>query len=62
MTQTQDRILRRPEVEKLVGLRRSALYKLIAEGKFPPPVRLTRRAVGWRSGDVQAWIDGRGED
>lgn len=50
-----DRILRRPEVEAIVGLRRSMLYKLMAQGDFPRPIKLSERAVGWRLSDIEAW-------
>lgn len=52
-----DRILRRHEVQRLVGVGSTKLYELIREGRFPPPVRLTGRTVGWRESEVQAWID-----
>ena len=54
-----DKILRRPAVEERVGLSRSSIYAMIAEGTFPRPVRLGRRAVGWTESAVQSWLDGR---
>ena len=51
-----DRLIRLPELEKTVGLRRSALYKRISEGRFPAPVRLDGRAVAWKASDVEKWI------
>ena len=56
---TPDPLLRRSEVEQLVGLRRSALYKLMAAGEFPRPVKLSARAVAWRQSEVAAWIAAR---
>ena len=53
-------ILRRPQVEALIGLSRSVIYTMVSEGRFPRPVRLGKRAVGWRSGDVAAWLAARG--
>lgn len=53
------RLLRRPEVEARVGLGRSALYRLISEGRFPAPVRLTDRAVAWHEEEVDEWIEER---
>ncbi|GFE87972.1 hypothetical protein GCM10011488_29260 [Steroidobacter agaridevorans] len=50
------RILRRPEVEARCGFKRAHLYKLIDEGKFPRPVRIGVRAVGWDSVEVDQWI------
>ncbi len=53
------RILRRPEVEARTGLSRSTLYAQMAEGTFPTPVALGKRAVGWRESDVLAWLESR---
>ena len=54
-----EKILRRPEVEKQVGLARSALYAAIAKGLFPKPVKLSERAVGWLESEIQQWIKER---
>ena len=56
------RILRRPDVEQLTGLSRSTIYAMMSDGTFPKPVRLSRRAVGWREADVAAWLDGLGPE
>ncbi|WP_152048274.1 helix-turn-helix transcriptional regulator [Aureimonas psammosilenae] len=48
-------ILRRPDVEKATGLRRSAIYDLIGEGKFPKPIRLSRQSVGWLETEIADW-------
>ena len=53
------RVLRRPEVQRRTGLGRTAIYVLMAEGKFPPPIRLTAKAVGWLEAEVAAWIAAR---
>lgn len=52
-------MLRRRDVEALTGMARSTLYKLVASGEFPAPVKLTKRAVAWPSDVVRAWIDAR---
>jgi len=54
-----DRLLRRPDVEARVGLRRAWIYHLMQRGEFPLPVRLGDRAVAWRESDVAAWIASR---
>ncbi|MFH1885211.1 MAG: AlpA family transcriptional regulator [Pseudomonadota bacterium] len=53
------RLLRRPDVESLTGLGRSAIYQKVAAGDFPPPVRLGLRAVAWREAEVLEWIEAR---
>lgn len=50
------RIIRRPEVEALTGLSRSTIYKLMADGAFPKPVKLTGKAVGWPEKAVTDWL------
>lgn len=56
------RILRRPEVEAKTGFKRSHLGALIREGRFPKPVRLGVRAIGWNSIEVDQWIQERLKD
>lgn len=51
-----DSILRRPAVEKMVGLSRSTLYTMMSEGSFPKPIRIGRRAVGWPENSIRDWI------
>jgi prophage regulatory protein len=55
------KILRRHQVEQTIGLSRSTLYTMMAEGIFPKPVKLGKRAVGWRASDVAAWLESREE-
>ena len=50
-------VLRRKQLENQLNLSRSSIYKMIADGTFPKPIRLGRRAVGWRVEDVQEWLD-----
>jgi prophage regulatory protein len=51
--------LRMPTVMRMTGLGRSTIYRLIAEHKFPSPVRLGPRAVAWRSSDLDEWSEAR---
>ena len=51
-----EHLLPRNEVERRVGLRRSAIYDRMAKGTFPQPVRFRdTRAVRWRASDVEKW-------
>ena len=52
-----DRILKRPEVEKLTGLSRSEIYRRLDQKTFPAQVRLGPKAVGWKMSDLQKWIN-----
>ena len=49
-------LLRLPEVENVVGIKKSKIYSLLQEGQFPAPVRLGPRSVRWKASAVSAWI------
>ena len=50
-------ILRMAAVCQLTKLGKSTVYRKLAEGTFPPPVRLGARAVGWKTRDIVAWLE-----
>lgn len=52
-------ILRLPAVLNRTGLSRSTVYAAIAAGSFPKPVKLSARAVGFLTSEVDAWISER---
>lgn len=53
-----ERLLPRSEVERLVGLRRSAIYDRMAAGTFPAPVQEPgTRNVRWLASEVEAWTE-----
>lgn len=49
-------VLRRKQVEQVVGLSRSTIYQRMRDGTFPKPVPLGGRAVGWRTSDIEAFL------
>ena len=49
-------ILRRKAVEERTGLSRTTLYDYIRAGRFPAPVRVGARAVGWVASEVDAYL------
>ncbi|CAI8342349.1 MAG: Uncharacterised protein [Gammaproteobacteria bacterium] len=57
LSNISNRLVRLPEVLAITGLRRSTIYKLIAQGDFPAPYKLTRRAVAWKQSDINEWTD-----
>lgn len=56
-----NRIIRRAEVENIVGLSRSSIYAAMTRNEFPRPVRIGIRAVGWRRSDISEWLSSRAE-
>ena len=54
-----DKLLRRKEVEELVGLSRASIYRWMDSGKFPRCVRVGSKAVRWKESDITAWMQSR---
>lgn len=50
---------RLPQVRARTGLSRSELYRRMASGDFPKPVKLGERASAWAEHEVTAWIAAR---
>ncbi len=61
-TNPPTRFLRLPEVRSRTGLSRSTIYMRLELGRFPRPVSLGERAVGWIEAEVEAWIRERVEE
>ena len=49
---------RLPQVQARVGLSRSAIYSLKAQGKFPAPITLGR-SIAWVDCEIDDWIKSR---
>lgn len=55
----RQRLIRLEDVMKMTALSRSSIYACIAEGRFPKPLRIGRRAVAWRESEILNWISSR---
>lgn len=55
----QPYVIRAPALQKITGLHRGTIWRLENAGKFPRRIKLSSMAVGWRSDEVQAWMDAR---
>lgn len=52
----QVRFLWLPKVLARTGLSRSTIYVRLDQGRFPRPVSLGGRAIGWIESEVNEWI------
>ena len=50
---------RLPAVKARTGMSRSEIYRRIALGDFPRPIKLGERASAWPEHEVTAWIASR---
>ena len=54
-------LLRLPQVEARVGLRKSSIYEMLnrTPPAFPRPLKLSRWAVCWPASAIDTWISER---
>ena len=58
-TNPQIRFVRLPEVMARTGLSRNTIYVRVAEGRFPKPLPLGARSVGWIESELDEWFSDR---
>ena len=49
-------LLRFRQLREIVPLSRSEIYRRIALGQFPRPVKLGQRVVAWDADQIQAFV------
>ena len=54
-----NQLLRLPGVMNTTGLNESAIYRKVAAGTFPKPIKLSERSTGWIASEVNQWVDDR---
>jgi prophage regulatory protein len=57
MNDADDKFLRIKAVTEKTGRSRAAIYRMMAEGRFPRQERIGLRAVGWRLSAVLRWME-----
>ena len=55
----EPRILRLRQALSVTGLSKATIYRLLNVGAFPRPIRLSERAVGWRTEEIDEWLASR---
>lgn len=53
------RVIRRPELRKIVPLADTTIYEMEQRGEFPKRFFLTPRCVVWDLPEVEAWLNDR---
>lgn len=50
-------LIRMPETMRRTGYGRAWIYKLIAQGRFPKPVKIGSRAIAFVESEIDEWIN-----
>jgi prophage regulatory protein len=51
-----DLLLRYEDIEKILTVSRSTIFRMIRNGEFPAPIRISGGTSRWRMADVKAWV------
>lgn len=52
----RDRLLPLPEVQLILGLKTSTIYKKVANGELPAPLKIGG-SVRWSQNELHEWIE-----
>ena len=52
-------LLTRQQVEKILKVRRSTIYKWLRLGMLIQPIKMSSGCVRWRKSELEDWIDSR---
>jgi prophage regulatory protein len=55
------RFIRPGQVIEMIGVSRSTLRRMVEDGTFPQPVRITKRNAGYVLEAVEAWMQARSQ-
>ena len=55
----REMLLRVDAVCTITGLSVPTIYRMMSQGGFPRPLKITSHARAWRLSDINAWIDSR---
>jgi predicted DNA-binding transcriptional regulator AlpA len=53
-----DTMLSAKDVVRITGISLSTIKRMVLASRFPQPMRLSPRRLGWPARDVKAWLDG----
>jgi predicted DNA-binding transcriptional regulator AlpA len=42
-----------------LGISKNTIWRLVREGKFPKPIKLSEKITVWKADDVLAWMDSK---
>lgn len=65
MTALAHRLIRRTDVQKMIGLSRSTIYTRLDKNSphfdpsFPKPIKLGAMSVAWVESEILEWIEAR---
>ena len=54
-------VLRIPDVCAVTKLGKSTVWRMVKEGRFPAPHKISARVTAWTALSVKAWLENKAE-
>lgn len=58
---SDNKIIRLNELSETLGLNKKTIRMMSEQGTFPAPIKLGKRAIGWKLSDINKWLETRNE-
>ena len=58
-TNNKPQLARLKETIQITNFSRSSIYRGIADGTFPIPVRIGKRAIAFKLSELEKWVESR---
>ncbi len=55
----ENRLVKKPEIQKLLGISRSTLGRRVKSGQFPQPALIQNGRSCWRFKDIHKWLSSK---
>ena len=53
---TQPRYLREKDLLKVIPISKSTLWRKVASGRFPKPIKLSEKITVWKTDEIEDWF------
>ena len=53
--------IRAKQLSKILGVATVTIWRWSAQGRLPPPVKLSERVTAWEAGSIRAFINAQGK-
>lgn len=51
-----DRLLTMRELTRATSLSRTTVYRMVAQGTLPPPLKIGKSRIAWRASSITRWL------
>ena len=54
---SQSLLMERKELQELIGVSHTTIYRMVDRGELPEPIRFGKRVIRWERHIIMSWIE-----